>query len=101
MIMLVKTPGFQKGSPVASRNRSRGDGGGGRGRGREKLAAANFFQNFLAENFSFLHFRPTQSAHFRETQKLITRQSSIWEQDDYDSENSWISDGLTAAELQK
>ena len=33
----------------------------------------------------------------REVEKFITRQPSIGEKDDYDSENSWISDGLPSS----
>ena len=32
--------------------------------------------------------------HLREIEKFIIRQPPIGEKDDYDSENSWISDGL-------
>jgi len=33
----------------------------------------------------------------REIEKFITRQPPIGEKDDYDSENSWISDGLPSS----
>jgi len=33
----------------------------------------------------------------REREKFITRQPPIWEKDDYDSENSWISEGLPSS----
>jgi len=33
----------------------------------------------------------------REIEKFMIRQPTIWEKDDYDSENSWISDGLPSS----
>jgi len=33
----------------------------------------------------------------QETEKFITRQPPIWRKDDYDNENSWISDGLPSS----
>ena len=44
----------------------------------------------------FLHSDPrtTRAWREREIEKFITRQPPTGEKDDYDSENSWISDGL-------
>ena len=36
-----------------------------------------------------------------EKEKFITRQPPIGEKDDYDSENSWISDGLPSSSRRK
>ena len=57
MIMIVKTPGSQKGSPAA----------------------------------------PEEG----EREKFMIRQPPIGEKDDYDSENSWISDGLPSSSRRK
>jgi len=38
---------------------------------------------------------------FKEIEKFIIRQPPKGEKDDYDSENSWISDGLPSSSLKK
>jgi len=40
---------------------------------------------------------PPRSSNRREREKFIIRQPPIGERDDYDSENSWISDGLPSS----
>ena len=37
----------------------------------------------------------------REIEKFIIRQPPIGEKDDYDSENSWISDGLPSSRIRE
>ena len=41
------------------------------------------------------------TALYREIEKFIIRQPPIGEKDDYDSENSWISDGLPSSSRRK
>ena len=42
-------------------------------------------------------FKPSLRLFEREIEKFITRQPPKGEKDDYDSENSWISDGLPSS----
>ena len=41
-----------------------------------------------------------QKSLFAEIEKFITRQPPMVEKDDYDSENSWISDGLPSSNVE-
>ena len=78
MIMIVKTPGSQMGSPAASEE-------GGEEMGGEKCESG--------ERREVHSDRRTT----REIEKFIIRQPPKGEKDGYDSENSWISVGLPAA----
>jgi len=71
--------------PSNSRRRRRGDGRWEVGEWREKRSASEtrVWRKFVLS--------------IREIEKFIIRQPPIGEKDDYDSENSWISDGLPSS----
>ena len=44
--------------------------------------------------YEYMYLHVCMYKHTGKIEKLIIRQPPIGEKDDYDSENSWISDGL-------
>ena len=102
MILIVKTPGSQMSFPAACGRtipcRQYGDSGLVEAARYAAQGKTGCFFNLARRGVvDRLADAPFTLAFSREIEKFIIRQPPMGGKDDYDSENSWISDGLPSS----